>query len=110
MGPLHALLGTALSKLAVATWGGVEGSKDLTGGLCWPLVLSMLREDSTPPPCGSVAVRQQNLSSSCLEGGHKQWSRETVGGLGGRGEGEGMNRKFRFFTSLWESSPHAIFP
>lgn len=98
------------SRLAVTTWCGVAGSKGLTGGLSWPLVLSMLREDSSPAACGSVAVHQQNPSSSCLEGGHKQWSRETVGDLGGRGEGEGMNRTFSSFASLGESSPRAGFP
>lgn len=99
-----------LRRLAVSTWFGVAGSKGLTGGLSWPLVLSMLREDSGPAACGSVAVHQQTLSSSCLEGGHKQWSRETVGDLGGRGEGEGMNRTFSSFASLGGSSPRAGFP
>lgn len=35
----------------------------------WPLVLSMLREDGTPPPRSSLPVHQQKLSSSCRKGG-----------------------------------------
>lgn len=68
----------------------------------------MLREDGTPPSCSSLPVHQQKTEQQLFEGGHKQWSRETVGELGGGGEGKVINQK-SVFTSLWESSPYALF-
>lgn len=80
------MLGTALSKLAVATWGGVEGSKDLTGGLCWPLGAEHAQGGQHP-----TAVRQRDCPPAEPE--------QQLSGRGAQameqGDGGGLGRKRR---------------